>query len=237
MQPSEWPVDEFIRSLTSASEHTRRAYEHDAHEFVEWCRRGACPTAATLDHRVLRRYLAYLTTRGFARTTISRKAASVRAFSRYLRRTGLVEHDAGRHLRAPAGTRRLPRVPRAADTAVLLADAEARVEHAGHHTGRDGDGATDVAVARRDLALLELLYGTGTRISECCGLDLDDIDLRRAHITVLGKGSKVRRLPLGDAARAAISEYLADRPPAARHRHQPGRSRVPQPARKTSHSA
>ena len=56
-------------------------------------------------------------------------------------------------------------------------------------------------VARRDLAVLELLYGAGLRVSECCGLDVGDVDLRRRTVTVLGKGAKVRRLPLGDPAR------------------------------------
>jgi integrase/recombinase XerC len=62
--------------------------------------------------------------------------------------------------------------------------------------------------AWRDLAVLELLYGSGLRVSECCGLDVGDVDLRRRSVTVLGKGSKVRRLPLGDPARAAVSDYL-----------------------------
>jgi integrase/recombinase XerC len=81
----------------------------------------------------------------------------------------------------------------------MLDAAEARVA--------DSD-ETEVAIARRDLALLELLYGTGTRISECCGLDLDDVDLKKRHVTVLGKGSKIRRLPIGDAARSALADYL-----------------------------
>jgi integrase/recombinase XerC len=202
MQPDEWPVDDFVRSLTSASEHTRRAYEHDVSEFVAWCQRGGCPHAADLDHRVLRRYLAYLTTRDFARTTIARKAASIRSFSRYLRRSDVINQDPGRHLRSPSGARRLPRVPRAADTAALLDAAEART--------REGTD-TEIAIARRDLALLELLYGTGTRISECCGLNLDDVDLRKRHVTVLGKGSKIRRLPIGDTARHALGDYLKHR--------------------------
>jgi site-specific recombinase XerD len=197
-----WPADDFVHSLTSVSPHTRRAYAHDVREFVEWCERGACRDPHALDHRVLRRYLAYLTTRGFARPTIARKAASVRAFSRYLSRRGAIEHDAGRHLRSPAGARRLPRVPRAADTSTVLDAAERRALDA------PGDAQFERAVALRDLALLELLYATGMRISECCGLDLADVDLRKRHLTVLGKGSKVRRLPFGDAAHRAVTDYV-----------------------------
>ncbi|MCU1429211.1 MAG: site-specific recombinase XerD [Actinomycetia bacterium] len=207
MSTPEWPVDDFVGSLTAVSEHTRRAYDHDVREFVEWCARGGCASPVALDHRVLRRYLAYLTTRGFARATIARKAASIRAFSRYLRRGGFAEHDAGRHLRSPSGPTRLPRVPRAADAAALMDAAEDRVTVAEDALGDDAFDA-QVAIAQRDLALLELLYGTGTRISECCALDLDHLDLRKGHVTVLGKGSKVRRLPLGDAASSALVDYI-----------------------------
>src|SRR5262249_52025499 len=68
--------------------------------------------------------------------------------------------------------------------------------------------------AFRDVALLELLYGAGLRVSELCGLDVDAVDLRKATVTVLGKGSKVRRLPLGDPAREAVSAYLRNARPA-----------------------
>jgi integrase/recombinase XerC len=195
------------------SPHTRRAYERDVAEFVEWCERGACASPGGLDHRVLRRYLAYLTTRGFTRSTIARKAASVRAFARYLSRTGASPHDAGRNLRSPAAAHRLPRVPRRGDTESLLDQAAALVDRPGPPP--DADRANDAprtaaAVARRDLAMLELLYATGMRVSECCGLDLDDVDLRKRHVTVLGKGAKVRRVPFGDAARAALRDYLRE---------------------------
>jgi site-specific recombinase XerD len=194
-----WPVDDFNASTVALSPHTRRAYAHDVGEFVAWCERGACADPSALDHRVLRRYLAYLNTRGFARPTIARKAASIRAFSRYLRRTGCAPRDAGRHLHAPSGTHRLPRVPRAADTSELMDNAAERTANA--------DGL-NLAVAQRDLALLELLYGTGIRVSECCGLNLGDVDLRKLAVTVLGKGSKVRRVPLGEPAAGALSDYL-----------------------------
>jgi site-specific recombinase XerD len=201
--PPPWPIAEFARSLTALSEHTRRAYAHDVEEFVAWCERGACDEPSALDHKVLRRYLAYLTTRGFSRSSIARKAASVRAFSRYLSRTGAIEHDAGKHLRSPAGAQRLPRVPRAQEALVVLEQAADRA------TSEDAGGDDlDLAVARRDLALLELLYGTGARVSECCGLDVGDVDLRNRHVTVLGKGAKVRRVPFGEPAHEALDDYL-----------------------------
>jgi integrase/recombinase XerC len=199
MSGSPWPADDFARSLTSMSVHTRRAYDRDVQEFVAWCERGACATPHALDHRVLRRYLAYLTTRGFSRSTIARKAASVRAFSRYLARHDVVDHDPGRHLRSPAGAQRLPRVPRAAEATLLL---DAAIERTASTEARE------LALARRDLALLELLYATGMRVSECCGLDVNNVELRKRYVTVLGKGAKVRRVPFGDAAHEALVAYV-----------------------------
>src|SRR5258706_9994149 len=115
-----WKVEPFTQSLTSSSPHTRRAYEHDVSEFVTWAERGGCAEPQRLDHRVLRRYLAYLTTRGLARTTISRKAASVRSYVRFLNRQGVIATDPGRFLRAPKGGSRLPRVPRIDEANDLL---------------------------------------------------------------------------------------------------------------------
>jgi site-specific recombinase XerD len=189
--------DGFAASLTAVSDHTRRAYAHDAGEFVAWCERGGCPDPSRLDHRTLRRYLAYLQTRGFARPSIARKAASVRAYVRFLRRRGVLDRDVAAAVQAPKPARRLPRMPRQKEAAALL------------------DTVADAAVpdeprALRDLALLELLYGAGLRVSECCGLDVGDVDLKRATVTVLGKGSKTRRVPIGAPAVAATARYQAE---------------------------
>ena len=182
-------------ALSAMSENTRRAYEHDAREFVLWCERGGCRDASALDHRVLRRYLAYLQTRGFSRASTARKAASVRAYVRHLRRRGVLGRDVAAAVQAPKGARRLPRMPKRNEAAALLDGLVAGAE-------------SDDPGALRDLAVVELLYGAGLRVSECCGLDVGDVDLRRRTVTVLGKGAKVRRLPLGEPARDAVAEYL-----------------------------
>lgn len=198
-----WDVDAFLGSLTAVSPHTLRAYDTDVRQFVTWAERGGCMDPGELDHRVLRRYLAYLTTRGFARRSIARKAAALRAFTRYLRRHGVIESDPGRRLRAPQGHARLPRVPRRAD-AVAMLDSLVSNAASGELTEETR------AVALRDLAVIEILYGTGVRVGECCGLVLDDCDLRAGLITVLGKGAKVRRIPLGEPAVEAIVRYVQD---------------------------
>ena len=181
-----YDVDGFTASLTRLSEHTRRAYAHDANEFTVWCERGGCPDPSRLDSRAMRRYLAYLQTRGFARPSVARKAASVRAYLRYLRRRGLVPASVQVAVQSPKQARRLPRMPSEAEAVALV----------------------DSPQAVRDRALLELLYGAGLRVSECCGLDVADVDLKRRTVTVLGKGSKVRRIPLGDPAVEAVRDHL-----------------------------
>jgi integrase/recombinase XerC len=194
-----WPVAEFIASLTGASPHTRQAYESDLRQFVAWADRGGAAGPESVDHLVLRRYLAYLTTRGMARPTIARKAAALRSFFGWLRRRGVVDADPTRNLRAPKGDSRLPKVPKAAEVATLLEAAPPVAE----------DGGAAAAVFLRDTAVLELLYGAGLRVSELCGLGPSDVDLGGGLVTVLGKRSKIRRVPLGEAAIAAIRAYLA----------------------------
>jgi site-specific recombinase XerD len=203
-----WAPDDFVASLVSVSPHTRSAYAHDVREFVEWAERGGCPTPDRLDRRVLRRYLGFLDTRGFARSSIARKAAAVRSYLRWLRRHGVIETDPGRGLRAPKGASRLPRVIRADEAADLLdvvaLEAEDRTAGNDADDGAEGDADPDpvaTAVVLRDLAVLEVLYGAGLRVAECCGLRRDDVELGRGSgrsglVTVVGKGSKIRRVPI-----------------------------------------
>jgi integrase/recombinase XerC len=225
-----WDVDGFIGSLTGSSPHTRKAYESDLRQFVTWAERGGAAGPDAVDRLVLRRYLAYLTTRGMARPTIARKAAALRAFFGWLRRKGVVDTDPTRNLRAPKGDRRLPKVPKAAEVATLLEEAPA-----------DDEDGVAAAVARRDLAVLEVLYGAGLRVSELCGLGPSDVDLRGGLVTVLGKRSKIRRVPLGEAAIAAIRAYLdrgranlsgPESPPDALFLNRRGRRLTPRDARR-----
>ena len=187
--------DGFVVALSALSENTRRAYEHDAREFVQWCERGGCADPSALDHRVLRRYLAYLQTRGFSRATTSRKAASVRAYVRHLRRRGVLGRDVAAAVQSPKTARRLPRMPRKKEATALLDELVEQAE-------------SDDPRALRDLAIVELLYGAGLRVSECCGLDVGDVELKKRTVTALGKGAKVRRLPLGEPACDAVASYL-----------------------------
>ena len=198
-----WDVDGYLATLGGRSPHTQRAYEHDVREFVGWAERGGCPEPTDADRRSLRRYLAFLGTRGFARRSVSRKAAAVRAYLRHLHRQGVLPTDPGRALRAPRGDARLPRVLRAEEAAALLDRANEQVD-----LPESLDDPVATALARRDVAVLEVLYGAGLRVSECCGLTIEDCDLRAGLVTVVGKGGRVRRVPMGEPALAAVAAWL-----------------------------
>ncbi len=204
---SRWRAGEFAASLAGRSAHTRAAYDHDVAEFVAWAERGGCAEPRALDHRTLRRYLAYLDTRGFARSSISRKAAALRSYLRFLKRHGVIDQDPGRSLRAPKGAGRLPRVIRS-DEAVDLLDAASTAAHDASDRAEVGDDPVVVAIVLRDLAVLEVLYGAGLRVAECCGLRIADCDLDRGLVTVVGKGSKIRRVPIGAPAVDALHAWL-----------------------------
>lgn len=199
MTPVAWHIDEFVESLTASSANTVAAYRRDVVDFVEWAGRMNLESPGQVDRLVLRRYLAFLTTRGFAKRSIARHASALRRYFGWTRRQGLVDIDPSSGLRAPAGEGRLPRVLDAGELEVLL----------------DAPAEDDEVVWRRlrDDAALELLYGSGIRVSELCGLDIDSIDLRAAAVTVWGKGSKERRVPLSEPAADALRGWL-------RHRHE-----------------
>jgi site-specific recombinase XerD len=206
-----WRLDEFERSLTAVSPATRAAYRSDLEAFVTWADRASIDGPVPVDRTVLRRYLAHLGTRRYARRTIARKASTLRRYFGWLARTGAIASDPTTGLSAPSGGGRLPRVLRDDELGSLLDEPPAR--------------AVEVApaVRARDDAVLELLYGSGLRVSELCGIDWADLDLDRASVTVWGKGAKQRQLPVTPAAVQALARWrdvrqeLADdgSPPAA----------------------
>lgn len=142
-------------------------------------------------HAVLRRWLAQLRTLGLARTTIARKAAAVRSFYAWATRRGRVDRNPALLLSSPKLPARLPTVLKAGEAAELVESA-----------------AADDAWSVRDRAVLELLYSTGIRVAELCGLDVDRVDLHRRRVRVLGKGGKEREVPLGEPAADTVRDYL-----------------------------
>ena len=203
-QPDPWHVDDFVASLTSSAANTVSAYSSDVREFVSWAGRGGVESPAAVQRTLLRRYVAFLTTRTFAKRSIARKVAALRRYFRWLKRSGLVATDPSVSLRAPAGEGRLPRVLASGEIDQLL-DGRAGPSRGGR--GADGDDEPEWRT-RRDDAVLEILYGSGVRVSELCGLDVDHVDARGATLVVWGKGAKQRRVPLSEPARDAVSTWL-----------------------------
>ena len=193
-----WGVDDFIGSLTSVSENTLAAYRSDLVDFVEWAERGLADAPARVDRLILRRYLAYLGTRSYAKRSIARKASALRRYFSWARRTGLVEIDPAVALRAPAGEGRLPRVLDGPELQTLLEPIEV-------------DESEPLWRRRRNDALLEVLYGSGLRVSELCSLDIDSVDRKRSVVTVWGKGGKERRVPMSLAAIETVRDWLKSR--------------------------
>ena len=146
------------------------------------------------DRRILRRYLAELSSHGYAARTITRKVSVLRRYFDWARRTGRTEADPTLGLAAPRGPSRLPQVLKD-DQIRTLIDKPAK---AGAEDDRDA----------RDLAIVELLYGSGLRVSELCGIRRSDLDLVQAQVRVWGKGAKQRQVPLSDPAVEALRGWL-----------------------------
>lgn len=179
-----------VRRLSSA---TVRAYRSDLRDLAESVGELELDQV-TLE--TLRDWLWRATQRGDARSTLARRAAAARSFFSWAQEQQLVDHDPSLRLVAPKRGRTLPTIA-SQDAMTTMLDAQRLAASAGD------------PVALRDHAILELLYGAGIRVSELCGLDVDDLDLDRGTARVLGKGSKERVVPYGVPARDATGAYLS----------------------------
>ena len=198
-------VDDFARHLASErgrSVHTVRAYVGDVVSLLDHAGRMGCPTPASLDLGVLRSWLARLRTTGAARSALARRAAAARTFTAWAHRDGLLDRDVGARLASPKAQRELPSVLRGDQAADLVTSP----------AGED-------PIPQRDRLVLELLYATGVRVSELCGLDIDDVDRARRVVRVLGKGAKERTVPYGLPAEQALDAWLRHGRPALARPH------------------
>lgn len=188
--------DDFLLSLSAErdlSPHTVAAYRGDLEQFLEWARRRRSTGVGSIDRRAVRHYIAWLAQRGYSRRSVARKTSSLKAFLRWALTHDLIAVDPATDIAAPKLDRPLPTVLKAAD--------------AGHLVELPPD---DDPAGVRDRAILELLYGSGLRVSELCGLDLGEVDLRAGALVVTGKGRKQRRVPMTDPARSATQKYLRE---------------------------
>lgn len=195
-------LDDFGRYLTlekGHSEHTVRAYLGDARGLVTFAGARGIPPGE-IDLVVLRAWLADHTRRGAARTTVARQVSSAKTFCAWATRDGIMASDPATRLQAPKAHRTLPAV---------LAPAEADAMMTSRPAPADA-GDPDTPIALRDRAILEILYASGIRVGELCGLDIGDVELDRRVLRVLGKGGKQRTVPFGEPAAQALSRWLSD---------------------------
>ena len=190
---------EHLRVGRNDSPHTLRAYRGDLEDYLRWARRAGVD-ALHPDYRQLRRYLAELDAARYEHTTVGRRLSALRSFFDWLVAEGVLEDNPAALLQSPKRSKRLPGVVHPEEMERLLSvygpqDAEGRARE-------------QTPLDLRNQALLELLYASGARISEACGLGLHDLDLAQGQVRLFGKGAKERIVPVYPAAVEALRRYL-----------------------------
>jgi len=190
----------YLEIERNASPKTVEAYERDIRQFLDYCCREweTGPEKLNynrIDRLMIRLWLGSLMSSRAAKSTIARKTASVRSFLKFAYKRGLIDQNPAHMLMSPKKEHRLPKTVRPDEIGLMMETIE-----------------TDTPSGKRDLAILELLYSTGMRLSELVGLDISNVDLNRKRVKVFGKGARERIIPFGDPACRALRNYIADRP-------------------------
>jgi integrase/recombinase XerC len=197
-------IGKFIEELRrqNVSEHTTRNYQSDLEQFLTYVTppEGEAPRACDVDLLLLREWLSNLYDQKLSALSMRRKVAALRSWFKFLMRLGVVKVNTARLLRLPKAPKKLPRVMTEAQTNTLLDDVAA--------------GKLERPHAARDVAIFELLYGCGLRVSELVGLNTDDLSTRDGWLRVRGKGRKERQVPIVGKAVRALDRYLGERTPA-----------------------
>lgn len=192
-------IEAFITYLNrdrSLSENTIRAYIGDLQSFRRHLAALGIDDLINLNITHLRSWLANQQSKGASRTTLSRRATSIKLFTKWAHKEGLIPTDVGANLATPKAHRVLPEILDVKSADLAMQSLETFAEESGELT------------AIRNLAMVEMLYASGARVSELCGLDLKDVDYERQTIRVIGKGSKERVIPIGRPAIAALEKWL-----------------------------
>ncbi|HVP46377.1 MAG TPA: site-specific tyrosine recombinase/integron integrase [Bryobacteraceae bacterium] len=201
MSELERQIGRFVEELkrNNASPHTIRSYESDLRQFLDYFSPPGAepPSPSEFDVLKIREWLASLYDQKLTVVSIRRKLAALRVFFRFLVREGLAPMNTPRLLRTPRAPKKLPDVMTAEQANALLDGVAA--------------GKLERPHPARDLAIIELLYGSGLRVSELVGLNLDDIDRTERWLRVRGKGRKERQVPFGGKAADALERYLEER--------------------------
>ena len=188
----------YLESERNLSAHTIRAYLGDLDSFFEHLEKLDVTDFSKLELSHIRSWLANQQVKGGARTTLSRRAVSIRLCTKWATKKGYLAKDVGATLATPKGARTLPDVLNVADAGLAMDALATRVAE------------EDGPLSKRDCAMVEVLYASGARVSELCGLDLQDIDYERNTIRVIGKGNKERTIPLGNPAMRALDAWLKE---------------------------
>lgn len=189
--------DEYLALQRGRSEHTRRAYLGDLRSLFDFLSdRAPGSGLGSVTLPVLRSWLAAQAAAGVARATLARRTSAVKTFTAWAVRRGLMTTDPATRLQVPKARRTLP--------AVLRQDQAIDAMDAAESGAQQGD-----PLALRDRLIVEVLYATGIRVSELCGLDVDDVDTSRRLLRVLGKGNKQRTVPFGEPADIALTAWLS----------------------------
>jgi integrase/recombinase XerC len=188
---------DYLKYERSVSQHTLRNYLSDLDQFRDFL----CPKdsegnrsdidVSQIDHIQVRGYIARLYEEKRKKSSIARKLAALRAFFQFLCRERVIESNPARLVSSPKLEKRLPRTASVNDLIRLIESPD-----------------SDTTLGKRDRAILELLYATGSRVAELAGMNLGDIDFKNQMILVRGKGGKERYVPFGGKAAAALRDYL-----------------------------
>jgi len=188
--------EEHLALVRNLSDNSIRGYVTDLESFLKHMEKLGIVEFNQLEIEHIRSWLANLQSTGLARATLTRRIVSIRAFTNWAAANGWLTSDLGANLAIPKPHRVLPEVLNVDEAATVIKSLEVRVAE------------EPTALNYRDLAILEVLYGSGIRVSELCGLDLGDIDNSRNTLNVIGKANKQRVVPLGIPAMNALSNYL-----------------------------
>jgi len=185
-----------LRGDRHLSTHSIRAYLGDLKSLINHLQVLGVSDISKLELSHIRSWLATMQVKGGARTSLSRRAVSIRLFTKWALKSGLTSVDVGLALAIPKAHRTLPDVLDIPNALLAMQALATRV------------GEDETPAALRDCAMVEVLYASGARVAELCGLDLGDVDYERQTIRVLGKGNKERTIPIGNPAMSALKAWL-----------------------------
>jgi integrase/recombinase XerC len=199
----------YMRVVRNASPHTLRNYESDLSQFLEFLSPPGVepPALRDITHLLIREFIAHLHDHLLEKSSIARKLAAIRSFSKFAVREGLILRNPARLVATPKLPKKIPSVMSAEDLSTFLDGVVAAPPDPSTRRRPSSVGEQNRLLVKRDRAILEMLYASGLRVSELTGLNLADMDRKELILRVRGKGSKERIVPYGGKAQQALEAY------------------------------